>query len=161
MSTWGMDAYARRGEPVLRQAIEEKQPALLVANHPLLDPEHAVFPAAVDYRPALVERDRTALEGAFIHHWGPLYVAGKRFEAPTGETPARIDLLIAGPYTLEARRPVVIDGRLVQPGQLVELARGLHGVTSTGSPEPVTLRWGRGLYLPEYPPPDLPLFLGF
>jgi hypothetical protein len=88
-------------------------------------------------------------------------VAGKRFEAPPGKAPARIGLSIAGSYTMEARSPVLIDGRLVQPGQVVNLTRGVHLVTSAASAEPVTLRWGRGLYLPEFPPPDRPLFLGF
>ena len=155
-----MEAYTQRGVPVLRQAIEKHQPPLLVANHPLLDLEKSVYPAAWQYRPELLEPDREALRGAYIHHWGPIYVAGKHFEAPAGHGVSEIDLLIAGSYTVEASGPVLIDGRLVQPGQVVELTRGVHRAAAVGSAEAVTLRWGSRLYRPESPP-DRPLFSGF
>ena len=44
MTTLGVDTYLQRGQPVLRQAVEEKRPPLLIANHPLLDVEHVVYP---------------------------------------------------------------------------------------------------------------------
>jgi hypothetical protein len=161
MSTWGMEAYAQRGEPVLRRAIEERRPPLLVANHPLLDPANVVYPAGSQYRPPLLEPDREALEAAYVHHWGPIYVAGKRFEAPLAEPPARIDLLIGGLYTMESGGPVLIDGRATQPGQTIELTRGMHRAAGVTRSEAVTLRWGNRLYRPVRPPPVRPLFLGF
>ena len=161
MSTWGMEVYVERGEPVLRQAIEQHQPPLLVANHPLLDIANAVYPASLLSHPQLLAADREALAGAYIHHWGPIYVAGKRFKAPHGAAPTRIDLLIAGRYTLEAISPVRIDGKVVHSWESVDLARGAHLVAATAASELVTLRWGETLYRPEYPAPDRPLFLGF
>jgi hypothetical protein len=161
MSTWGMEAYARRREPVLRRAIEKRGPPLLVANHPLLDPANVVYPSATPYRPLLLEPDRKALEGAYIHHWGPIYVAGTRFEAPLAEPPARIDLLIGGLYTMEAGGPVLIDGRVTQPGQTIALTQGVHRAAGVNRAETVTLRWGKRLYRPVRPPPVRPLFLGF
>jgi hypothetical protein len=161
MSTLGMENYTRRGVPVLRQAIEKDQPPLLLADHPLLDLEKTVYPVAWQYRPELLATDREALRGAYIHHWGPIYVAGKRFEAPAGKASAEVDLPIAGSYTLEASGPVLIDGRLVQPGEVVELTKGAHRAAAVASAEAVTLRWGSRLYRPEYPAPDRPLFSGF
>jgi hypothetical protein len=161
MSTWGMEAYARRREPVLRRAIEKRGPPLLVANHPLLDPANVVYPSATPYRPLLLEPDRKALEGAYIHHWGPIYVAGTRFLAPRAETPARIDLLIGGLYTMEAGGPVLINGRVTQPGQTIALTQGVHRAAGVNRAETVTLRWGKRLYRPVRPPPVRPLFLGF
>ena len=162
MSTWGMDAYLQRGEPVLRQAIEKRQPPLLLANHALLDPENAAYPASLAYRPELLPEDREAVAAAFIHHWGPIYVAGKRFVAPGGAERARFDLAIAGRYTLEAPGPIRIDGRVVQPGHPVDLNRGSHWVTALYGSGQVTLRWGEALYRPAEPPPETRLyFLGF
>jgi hypothetical protein len=162
MSTWGMDVYLQRGEPVLQRAIEKRQPPLLLANHALLDPENAAYPASLAYRPELLPADREAVAAAYIHHWGPIYVAGKRFEAPGSAEPARFDLAIAGRYTLEAPGPIRIDGHVVQPGRPVDLTRGPHWVTAVGATGQVTLRWGEGLYRPAEPPPETRLyFLGF
>jgi hypothetical protein len=160
MSSWGMEVYLERGKPILRQAIERRQPPLLLANHPLLDVEQVVYPA-LEYRQRLLAPDRDALVQAYIHHWGPIYVAGRRIRGGEGGGPQRFDLLIAGRYTLEARDPVRIDGRVIQPGQAVDLARGAHSVAGISGAEPVTLRWGEALYRPDEPPPEQLFYLGF
>lgn len=161
MSTWGIEAYLQRGTPVLRKAIEEQQPPLLIANHPLLDLENAVYPASEQSHPRLLTADSEGLARSYIHHWGPIYVAGKHLEASENGGQTRFDLLIAGRYTLEANAPVAVDGQLIQPGQSVELAQGAHSVAGVRRPELATLRWGEALYRPEQPAPELPLFLGF
>jgi len=161
MSTWGMQEYLERGEPVLSRAVEEWQPPLLLANHLLLDVANTVYPTSWTYRPPLLAQDKEALTAAYIHHWGPIYVAGKRFEAPPAGQMTDIDLLIGGPYTVEARGAVRVDGQLVHPGQSLVLRRGVHRVTSVGEAQHVTLRWGTNLYRPAQAPPSRPLFLGF
>jgi hypothetical protein len=158
MTSWGMEAYLERGMPVLRDAIENRQPPLLLANHALLDLENAVFPPGQYGR--LLPPDREALERTYIHHWGPIYVAGRSFELSRAQEPV-LDVPIAGRYTLESRRPIRIDGELIQPGKSVVLARGSHRFATGESAERVTLRWGDGLYRPEEPPPPPPVFLGF
>ena len=97
MSTLGMQAYTQRGVPVLRQAIEKHQPPFLVANHPLLDLEKSVYPAAWQYRPELLEPDREALRGAYIHHWGPIYVAGNASRRLRARRPRRSICSSRGP----------------------------------------------------------------
>ncbi|HUF36788.1 MAG TPA: hypothetical protein VMN37_12610 [Gemmatimonadales bacterium] len=160
MSTWGLEAYADRGHPVLRQAILEEGPPLLIANHPLLDVEHALFPPA-RHEPDLLPADREAVSAAYIHHWGPIYVAGRRVAAGEGDAARRFELLIPGRYTLEANGEVRIDGRPVRPGQSLELASGHHELDAPAAGGTVTLRWGEGLYRPPWPPPALEFFLGF
>jgi hypothetical protein len=160
MSSWGMEAYVDRGAPVFKDAIEHRQPPLLLANHPLLDLEHVMYPA-LQYRQRLLVADLEALGQAYIHHWGPIYVAGKRIGMGEGEGPDAFDLPIAGRYTLEGVRPIRIDSRLTRPGQTVDLARGAHIADGLGKADTVTLRWADALFRPDGPPPQQVFYLGF
>ena len=162
MTTWALHAYLQEGRPRLLEAISEKAPPLLIANHPLLNPDHVVYPASPKDSLSLLPEDRQALAGAYIHHWGPVYVAGKRLRpSSAGDTdPVRFDLLIAGRYTLEASGPATIDGQAVTPGRTIDLRRGRHQAVLP-SAEPATLRWGEALYRPVEAPPPQEFFLGF
>jgi hypothetical protein len=71
MSTWGLDAYLERGQPILREAIEERRPPLLIANHPLLNLERMIYPASPTDSLYLLPEDRKALASAYVRHWGP------------------------------------------------------------------------------------------
>lgn len=161
MSTWGMDSYRTAGKRAFARAIGEKSPPLLIANHLLLDLEYKVYKPEMHYGHRLFAEDRAALEAAYIHHWGLIYVAGTRvaLEDPAQATTANI--AIGGLYTLEAEHPVVMDGRLVKPGESLALVRGPHLFTSPDAPLLVTLRFGEDLYRPSEPAPEMPLFLGF
>ncbi len=159
MTGLGLGSYLERGQPLLRQGIEARQPPLLLANHPLLDLGQVYYPALES--PRLFPEDRAALDRAYIHHWGPIYVAGRRLAASEDSVPVRFELPVAGPYTLEAGAPVRIDGSPVQPGRWIHLERGPHWLAGPPSTGPVTLRWGKALYRPAHPPPSLPFFLGF
>lgn len=161
MSTWGMENYRSAGKRVFSQAIAEENPPLLIADHPLLDPAHKIYPAGTHYGTLLFPEDRAALEGAYIHHWGPIYVAGARVLVEDPAYPETATISVSGPYTLETDRPVMIDGRMVEPGESLALSRGLHEIRSLEASLPVTLRWGKGLYRPNKPAPDMPLFMGF
>jgi hypothetical protein len=163
MSTWGLDAYLKRGQPLLLEAIEERSPPLLIANHPLLNLEQMIYPASSKDSLYLLPEDREALAGAYIHYWGPVYVAGKRLTASSSQStgPMHFDLLIPGRYTLEANGPVHIDGHPVVPGQSIDLIRGVHRGTVLQGSEPAALRWGEGLYRPAQAPPRAEFFLGF
>jgi hypothetical protein len=121
-----------------------------------------VYPASSTDSLYLLAEDRKALTGAYIPHWGPVYVAGKRLRASSpGAAPVPFDLLIPGRYTLEANSPIHIDGRVVSPGQSLDLGRGGHRATVPPAAEPATLRWGEGLYRPAEAPPSQEFFLGF
>ena len=163
MTTWGLDDYLTRAQPLLLEAIQESRPPLLIANHPLLDVEHVIYPAFLTGSRRLLPEDSAALAGAYVHHWGPLYVAGKRLTALSaqGTGPVGFELLIPGRYSLEANAPVHIDGYLLAPGQSVDLIRGMHRATVLPAAEPATLRWGEELYRPAQTPPREEFFLGF
>ena len=161
MSTWGMDSYRAAGKRVFARAIAEKGPPLLIADHPLLDLENKVYPLGTHYGHRLLPDDRAALDAAYVHHWGPIYVAGAQvlFEDPA--RPKTVNIAVAGPYTLETVHPVTIEGSLVQPGENLTLSRGPHEIKASETPLPVTLRWGKDLYRPDEPAPNMPFFLGF
>ena len=161
MSTWGMDAYRAAGNRVFARAIAEKSPPLLIADHPLLDLQNKVYSTGTHYGHLLFPEDRAALEAAYVHHWGPIYVAGTQVLLEEPAHPRTATIAVAGTYTLETERPVMIDDRLVQPGESLTLSRGSHEILSSKVPLPVTLRWGQGLHRPSEPAPDMPLFLGF
>lgn len=158
MSTWGMENYVAAGERVFVRAVSAVQPPLLVADHPLLDLENKVFPTGTWQRQGLFAEDRAVLAASYIHHWGPLYVAGLRSRIAGQRT---VELMIGGRYTLEADCPITIDGARVSPGEVVFLARGSHEFAAAEGPVEVALRWGDRLYRPDQPPAGLPLFLGF
>lgn len=163
MTTWALDAYLQRGQPLLLEAIKERGPPLLLANHPLLNLEHTIYPASSKDSLYLLAEDREALASAYVQHWGPVYVAGKRLRAPSSQEtgPLQFDLLIPGRYTLEANGPIHIDGRVVAPGRSIGLTRGEHSAAVPPAAEPATLRWGEGLYRPAQAPPRQEFFLGF
>ena len=161
MSTWGMDSYRAAGKRVFARAIAEKGPPLLIADHPLLDLEHKVYPAGRYDGQRLFPEDRAALDDTYVHHWGPIYVAGAQILLESPAHPGTVLIAVAGPYTLETEQPVMIDERLVQPGESLALSRGHHEIRSSKAQLPVTLRWGHSLNRPYEPAPDMPLFLGF
>lgn len=156
MSTWGMERYARNGRPVLTEAVETHAPPLVIAN---TLPLNLLLPDAEAARLAyrLLERDRRTLKGSYIHHWGVLFVAGKRLELASGET--GLDIVIPGRYTLEGELSVEIDGRPVRPGEVIRLDAGRHRVEAETAGT-ITLRWGDHLYRPAEPPPRSPVFIG-
>ena len=162
MSTWGMDSYREAGKRVFSRAIAEKGPPLLIADHPLLDLEHKVYPTGTHYGHLLFPEDRAALDSAYVHHWGPIYVAGTQVILEDPARPRTVTISVAGPYTLETEQPIMIDGKLVQPGENLTLDQGPHEIWSRHeAPLTMTLRWGKDLYRPLEPAPNLPFFLGF
>lgn len=153
MSTWGLESYLAAGEPILRELLETEQPRFLIANVPSLWfflPDELT--ARLRY--PLLPQDRAALRDNFVEHWGLLFVAGKRLELGAGAGVERFEILISGPYTLEAPGAVVIDGAEILPGEVVELSQGVHEARSPAGSMRLVLRWGDHLYRP--PPPARP-----
>lgn len=160
MSSWGIEGYLERNEPVFRTIIEEKRPPFYIADIELLDPriEQTSFR---DLGIALLPDDYAAIEENYVHHWGDLYVAGKTLRFADGGETLMFDMLIPGLYTIEAPAPLEIDGVAVPPGRAIELNKGSHRARlQTGIGGEVTLRWGNHLYRPDDPPTDV-TFTGF
>lgn len=162
MSTWGMEAYRARGRPVFADLLRREQPVFIVANNLPLDvgvPDEVrrrYLDPAYDLLPA----DLAVLRDNYVHHWGPLYVAGKRVEVKSAGEAERFEVLVAGTYTLEAAEAARIDGDAVAPGAAVMLAQGMHELAAD-VPGGYLLRWGDNLEVPDQLPPRKALFTGF
>lgn len=158
LSTWGLENYRASGEAAFTRIVKDRQPVFIIANHLVLraalDPAMKVEPGTELARYALLPEDAAALRANFINHWGPIWVAGKTLEE-TAEAKG-FEVLVAGRYTLEAASAAELDGRFVQPGEVLTLAAGPH---SHRGPRTV-LRYGDHLPRPATAPPE-GLFEGF
>lgn len=143
MSTWGMQNYRRAGVPVFDQVLARDTVPLVIVNGPALQDafgERERLPA--EY--SLLDGDKATLRRNYVHHWGPLWVAGMVLEgAPEG---TRFDVLVPGMYTVEGA-DVSIDGRALRASGLVALSRGGH-VLRAPAGKLVTLKWGDRLARP-------------
>ena len=162
MSTWGMEAYRARGRPVFADILRREQPAFIVANNTQLNialPDEVrrrYIPPNYD----LLAEDLAVLRDNYVHHWGPLYVAGKQVEVESAGEAKRFEVLISGTYTLETGAEAHIDGHPVTPGEAVKLTQGMHELAAE-VPGNYVLRWGDNLEVPDQLPPRKALFTGF
>ena len=150
MSTWGVEVYRDSGEPIYRKILTEHQPRFVLANSSLL--ETALTRAGEDQR--MLQADAKTLRENYVHHWGPIWVAGKTLQATT--QPRQFEVLLAGQYPVGGTGPVEVDGQRRRPGDVIILGQGIH--TASRVPAGTTLRWGRNLPVPIAPGPTEPLF---
>ena len=136
-----------------------KKPRFLLTNVPHLN-LHSDVPAKSNTGLFLMTEDWQTLKSNFIHHWGPIWVAGKHFEFKHGNEKHRFKITVPGLYTVEGNESVSIDGRLIQSGDVVRLEAGNHIIKNQGSPSLTSLRWGENLYRPAEDPPLDRIFLG-
>lgn len=160
MSTWGVETYRARRQPSFPQLLREEQPIFVLANAPQLRAALTSRDAGLPENYTLLDRDARALRENYIHHWGPIWVAGKEFGA-TAAGRQSFDILIDGPYTLEAASGVLIDARTVSPGEVLQLNQGRHTLNMAGASGSVRLRWGDHLLVPAAKAPEENLFNGF
>ena len=156
MSSWGLEDYRARGQPIFDRILAQTAPPLLIANSPALVAALTGAPPAGGK--GLLPEDAATLHDNYVHHWGAIWLAGKTFEAAAA--PRSFDIALAGPYTIGAATAVEIDGELVRPGGIIVLKRGLH-VAVAPTPTPVTLKWGNHLPMPRIEPATTPIFWGF
>ncbi|MCQ0987656.1 hypothetical protein [Jiella marina] len=167
MSTLGTSYYRQRGRPEIRQAIAERHPRFVLANGPglsaALDPDSPALPDGL----SLLPEDAQALRTNFVHHWGSIWVAGKTISIQPGDFQATTEIVIPGPYTLEAEVPLVIDGAILHPGEVREFVVGSRTIgrhAGTGDGQggiKAILRYGANLPRPAKPAPSDPFFVGF
>src|SRR4030095_3768662 len=102
MTYWGTEAYREAGKPIFAGIMARRPVPLVVMNH-------AGLIAAVEDKSTddpLLPADAALLRDNYVHHWGPLWVAGKRF--PAGQPPLTTVVAVEGWYTVEGA-PVTID----------------------------------------------------
>jgi hypothetical protein len=153
MSSWHFENYHDAGVPIFRSLLQDKQPRFLLANHDALLVDDADESAAhsLPVRRSLLPEDRRTLRENFVHHWGEIFVAGKRIAMSPGAR-QEIEIMIGGPYTVEFDSPVIIDGVLYDHGSVIQLPPGNYMVEADQSGV-LVLRWGRHLYRPIDTPP--------
>lgn len=98
---------------------------------------------------------------AFAHYWGPVFLAGRSWEAPAPDVPLSFPVGVPGPYTLLAPGPVLLDGIPLAPGEARVLERGSHGLVPLERYGRVRFLYGAGVAEPPFPPAPGPLFAGF
>ena len=152
MSSWGVESYRRAGRPIFADLVAKDQPVFVFADSPSL--YHALVPGIdVATERTFLAEDIRVLQDNYIHHWGMLFVAGKRIEVMAGET-GSFDIMIAGEYRLEAAAPATIDGGRVAPNGIVTLAAGAHTIALDGGSRDATLRWAKASHRPAPPAAD-------
>lgn len=148
MSTWGMSDYQARARPFVAPALRDHQPPLLLINRSFLD---ARTPEA---ERSLLPEDRDLLLRFYQPYWGPVLVAGARGDIASGES-LLLELPFPGDYRLESAEPLLIDGELRQPGDVVNVSGKAVRVSrdATASADvAVTLIWAAARPAPTEAP---------
>jgi hypothetical protein len=145
VSGWGLARYRADDRPLLVRTLASRTVPLVLGNN-------RVISAALGNRSSgemLPAEDIAALRENFVHHWGLIWVAGKRIEA--GTTARHVTMMVPGQYTVEGAG-IGIDNRRFEVGDTVTLSRGRHDIL----PDPgrsTILRWGYHLPIPRESPP--------
>jgi len=161
MSVWGMSIYYRQDRPIMRTILQQDQPRFLLANRSMLELDDLGPEEHGPRHFGLFEEDVAVLKANFVHHWGAIYVAGKRLSLPGDGADRTFEILVEGTYTIESPVAVTVDGVRRQAGDTLTLEQGNHTISAAGEGGEVILRWGDHLYRPDEPAPDAPLFTGF
>jgi len=140
MTVWGMRKYRAGHEASLVDVMAQETVPLLVVNQAGVEVNQSSAGPWKGFLPA----DAKALREGFIPHWGPLWVAGRRF--PDEAAAGSFEIYAPGIYTVEGAT-ARIDGQLYAAGQTIDLARGLHRF-EPGADGETLLRWGDHLRRP-------------
>ncbi|QEX15793.1 hypothetical protein FRZ44_10800 [Hypericibacter terrae] len=154
MSSWGVDKYRDAGEPVFRDLVAKAQPPLLLADSPSLYGALVPGVTVVPER-ALLPEDVAFLQANYLQHWGMIFVAGKDLDLPVSGDATEFEIAIGGDYRLESDAPLLIDGIMRRPGDVVTLAIGIHSIDADPGTIHVNLRWAAALPPPPGEPTDL------
>ena len=117
MSNLGIECYHGVGVPVMAAYLEEHAPPLLLTNRWAL---HQTMTASemTDDPHALLPEDQAVLRASYIHYSGTIWLAG--LEMTLGSETAAHALPIPGRYRLESPVDLIIDGRRVSDGDIIE-----------------------------------------
>ena len=159
MSSWGLESYWAYGRPIFREIIVAQRPLFLITDVRALDLTRPWGQARVGDGYRLLKRDHDLLAANYVPHWGPIWVVGKSL-ALFSQWETEFEILIPGPYRLEAADPIRIDGVLYEPGAEVSLTIGRHRAKASLDGT-VVLRWAAARSGPEQAPLDEPVYRGF
>ncbi len=117
MSSWGIEGYRGKGEPVMAAYLEKHAPPFLLTNRWTL---HHTMTASdiIDLPYSLLPEDQAVLRASYVHYSGTIWLAGLEMTIEF-ETTERA-LPIPGRYRLESPVALKIDGRRVSDGDIIE-----------------------------------------
>lgn len=142
--------YLHGAYPGMAETLQHRPVPVVLANNAWLERALASDkPVAV-----LLPQDQTALRESYVRHWGPFWVAGRDISR-SGEFLLRIP----GAYRIEGAA-LRLDGAERQPGEVVELARGMHQAELDKTAK-VRLVWAKAGPPPRQAPPAKPWFTNF
>lgn len=151
MSNWGVERYLARGRPFMPSAIEQFQPPMLIMNRAELVPGTGSFAR-------LLPEDRRIIETQYLRYWGPIRIAGAS-GIVGAEQSAVLELPFGGEYRLASPSSVVIDGKTIAPGDVIEVPRANPIVTVNSGVvtapdvwQEVRLVWAAAQPAPARPP---------
>ncbi len=159
MSSWGVENYRNEDRPVMKALLREEAPVFLLANTLLLDLKSGGGADRLDEHRLLLAEDFKTLDNNFVHFWGILYLAGKKFDF-TGDSSRPFEILLPGPYTLEAKGGATIDGTPVEPGMVIDLAAGTHMIEAGPGLGQALLVYGNNPKRPDAEPAAQPIYTG-
>lgn len=145
MTTWGQTRYRNGETESYAAAMERLNVPLLLANNEVLQRNQSAEGPAWELLPA----DAAALRAGYVQHWGPIWVAGRRFVK--GSATQDFSIHADGLYRLEGAA-ALIDGKRMERGWTMTLAKGNHRFAPLSGDETV-LRWGDYLPRPAAAPP--------
>lgn len=150
MTPVGTALYLNGSYPSMVSVMAKRPVPLVLANDP-------VFAAAMTTRDpvgAFLPQDLAALREGYLHWWGPFWIAGRQFTDS-----AAFDLLVPGQYRVEGAA-LQLDGKVIQPGSVIELARGAHRAELQPG-QSARIVWAAAKAPPAAPPPPEPWFTDF
>jgi hypothetical protein len=159
MESIAMERYLKDGEPIMEKLLHQEKPLFLLANVPHLN-LYSHIPTKSDTGLSFMEDDWQVLKSYFIHHWGVVWVVGRRFEFERENSNHKFRITVPGLYTVEGNVNVIIDGKLLNAGDTIKLETGTHIIGNIENVGLVNLRWGDSIYKPDAKPVSDHLFLG-
>jgi hypothetical protein len=153
MTPWGIDQYLLGGFPSLEKTMASR-PVPLMVNDDYMFEDALNGKGAV---PAFLPGDLAAIRDTFVHLWGPFWIAGE--DIPARASSYAFKVRVPGFYTVRGAS-VTIGDRMVAPGQLVHLDRGVYRASTAGD-KGARLIWGKFIKVPAQPDAGGPLFMPF
>lgn len=151
MTPWGITRYQSGDYPTMESVMAAKPVPLVVNDDYMFEKALAGTGPVPEFLPG----DLAAIRDTYIPLWGPLWIAGEI--VPAGAADRAIRIRVAGPYTVRDA-PIIVDGKHLGVGDVVDLARGEHSVSADVT---ARLTWGRDLKLPPQPDKGGPIFMPF
>ncbi len=140
-SGWGLAKYRERGVAEISERAKAEPIPFLLDNHWVLTSALTGQSAPEE----LLPEDARFIRENYVHHWGPLFVAGKQVTA--GSSTIRVE--VPGTYTVEDAT-LRLGGRELEVGETITLPRGEYRVIAQDA---ATLRYGDHLPRPGIAPP--------